>query len=280
MYTSPDEARSDLFLAGAVYLFGPVILQVLLQIVPLTRIGIVDTVLGVVQPLLFTLVVPVLLIRYRRESLAMYGLGPGSRGLLVGVLVAAPVALAVLATAVLGGRLLVPPTLTADPLLALLRALPRLASWFGLAGLAVYGTVKARDAFRSDVRPIRAVTLEIGRILAIIAGVATLLLFAVLGLHLELLLVPAGAAGVVYAALRAQRGPSGGASRATLLTPAVLLAIGPFTLFAGALDFVFSVWLASIVAAIGLALGILQETRRSALPAIGLAVTVALLTGL
>jgi hypothetical protein len=279
MYTSPDEARSDLFLAGAVYLFGPVILQILLGIVPLMRIGAVATFLSVVQPLLFTLVVPILLIRYRREPMSMYGLGPGSRGLLTGVLVAAPIAVAVLAVSLLGGRLLVPPTLTTEPAMALLRSLPRLATWLGLAGLAVYGTVKARDAFRSDSRTIPDVTYEIGKILAIVAGVATLLLFAVLGLQLELLLVPAGAAGVVLVALRLQRGPAV-TSRATLLTPAVLLALGPFALFSGALEFVFNVWLASVVAAIGLAIGVLQESRRSALPAIGLAVVVALLTGL
>src|SRR5690606_6192744 len=58
MYTSPDEARSDLFLAGAVYVFGGIVIALLLDILPLQRIPGVDIGLALVLPIVTTALVP------------------------------------------------------------------------------------------------------------------------------------------------------------------------------------------------------------------------------
>ncbi len=67
MYTSTEDARSDLFLSGAVFLFGGIIVQAVLRIIPLDRIPGLGAVLAVVLPLVTTVLVPYLLIRYRKE---------------------------------------------------------------------------------------------------------------------------------------------------------------------------------------------------------------------
>jgi hypothetical protein len=287
MYTSSDDARSDLFLAGAVYLFGPLILRVLFGIIPLTDIPVVGSVLLVVVPLATTVLVPYLLIRYRHEPLSLYGLGRSGAPLVVtGALLGVPVVGAAVLGALGGGQGLdgALPVVAAGAGEGAVELLARLAQWLGLALLAVYGTVKARDAFRGDPQTLREATLEIGRYVAIAAVVATVLLVVALSARgsaveaLLFLLPPLGVAGAVALTLRQLRPAV--ITRSTLLTPVVLLALGPFQLSFNPFDFVIGIWLAALFAAIGLIIGALQESRRSAYAAVGLAVVLACLTTL
>ncbi|HEV2088587.1 MAG TPA: hypothetical protein VGR21_09770 [Cryptosporangiaceae bacterium] len=288
MYTSPDEARSDLFLAGAVFLVGPVLLRILLGIFPLSRIPGFDALIALALPLMTTILVPWLLIRYRKERLADYGLG-GTSSFVLGLVLAAPIAAAgVLAALASGGPLLELPLVAAIMTGSWLAFLGRLLYWAGLVGLAVYMTVKARDAFRGDPAYLRSATVEIGRILALVAGVATVLLLvtvvfsaggSVLAAVARLLLLPLGvAAAVLLSTQRLRRTTL--TKRSTLLTPVVLFAIGPFALSLNALSFVAGLWQAALLAGVGLVIGALLEARRSALGPVGVGLALALMTGL
>lgn len=278
MYVTPHEARSDLFLSAAVYLFGPLFLQVLLGVAPVADLPGVGVTLAVLLPLVVTLLVPALLVRYRRESLGDYGVGgpTGGPALTAGLLAAAPIAVAAAAAGAVAGDLA-----ASLPLLAAARGAPalvlvQLARWLGLVGLAVYVTVKARDAFAAQPQYLRPAMLEIGRFVAVVAAVAAVLL-AVAAESVAPLLLPLGVAGAFLVALR-RVNPLTLTSRSTLLTPTVLLALGPFTLSFDAVAFVESVWVAALSAGVGLVVGVLQEARRSPLGAVGLAVVVALFT--
>jgi hypothetical protein len=287
MYASSDDARSDLFLSGAVYLFGPLILGVLFDIVPVMRVPMLGPLLSVILPLATTVLVPFLLIRYRGEPLSMYGLGrSGTPSFATGALLGGPVAGAAVVGALGGGQGIdaaLPITWLAGGG-GVLALLARLAQWLGLALLAIYGTVKARDALRGDPVTVREAALEIGRYVAIAAAGASLLLVVALvtrgsGVEaLVLLLSPLGVAGAGWLALRQLR--QAVTTRNVLLTPVVLLALGPFTLSLNAFTLVFGVWLAALYAGIGLIIGALQESRRDAYAAVGLAIVLACLTTL
>lgn len=291
MYTSPDEARSDLFLAGAVFLFGPLLLGVVLDLLPLDGIPGFGLVLAVVLPLVTTLLVPWLLIRYRKERLSDYGLGVPAQTFLPGLLLAAPiVAAALLAGLLSGGDVLADlPVVAAAASGSWVQLLARLVSWVGLVGLAVYMTVKARDAFRGDPMYLRTALLQIGRIVGLVAAGATVLLVVStlfnevssgsFGVIARLVLLPLAVAGAVLLATQRLRG-NVLTARPTLLTPVVLLAIGPFALSLNALSFVFGVWQAAVLAGVGLLIGSLLEARRSALGPLALGLALAVTTSL
>lgn len=292
MYTSTEEARSDLFLSGAVYVIGPAVIEIVLNILRLDRIATVQLLQQLAQPVVTTALVPILLMRYRRESFGQYGFGAGlPPNFAVGLLLASPIIVASVLSATLSAG---------QPLLGLgigvlvagldgvLALIARLLTWLGLGFLGVYATVKARDAFRSDFRTVRDETIRLGRIVAAVAAVAVsiVLLFSLpddggilgggLGLA-SLLLLPFGVAGSVFLLLRTLRGPSA-TSAATMLTPVVLLALGPLQLVFDAEGFALTVWFATLFAGVGLVIGALQESRRSALAGLGLALAVALFT--
>ncbi len=113
-------------------------------------------------------------------------------------------------------------------------------------------------------------------LIAVAAAVAAVLLAVATG-SVAPLLLPLGVAGAFLVALR-RLNPLTLTSRSTLLTPTVLLALGPFTLSFDAVAFVESIWVAALSAGVGLVIGALQEARRSPLGAVGLAVVVALFT--
>lgn len=280
MYASPEDARSDLLLAAAVFVFGPVLLSLLLVVIPLTRIPGMSAVLPVVLPVLVTAAVPVAMMRYRGEGWASIGLGTPRSGLGAGALLALPIVVAsILSVVALGGV----PT-DALPALAferpgwLLLVLTRLVTWLGLALLVAYVTTKARDAFRLDFSTIPEGMVRIGRILAIVVAVAAGLRLVVIG-TLSSVVLPLGVALTVYLVWRGLRGPSS-TGFAVLLTPTVLLAIGSFLLSFRLERLVESVWTGAMIAAIGLVMGALRESRRSAWPLVGLALVIALATTL
>lgn len=288
--TSTEDARSDLFLSGAVYVIGPTVIQILVNLLNLDAIPAVMIVLTILMPIATTALVPFLLMRYRNESLGQYGYGAGLPPHFgIGLLLASPIILAsVLGALVRGDPLsgigigeIIANGVDVVPLLALLA---RLLTWLGLGFLAVYATVKARDAFRSDFRTVRDETVWLGRILAAVAAVTvSVALLLTLpgqqgGLDLPtILLLPLGVAGSVMLSLRTLRGPSA-TSRATMLTPVVLLALGPFHLSLSGTAIALSVWLAALYAGVGLVIAALQESRRSALAGMGLTLALALFT--
>jgi hypothetical protein len=69
-------------------------------------------------------------------------------------------------------------------------------------------------------------------------------------------------------------------SRPVLLTPMVILAIGSLLIFGGAVNFVYGIWRGAMLAALGLVIGLLLESRRSALAPLGLGTGLALLSPL
>jgi hypothetical protein len=159
-----------------------------------------------------------------------------------------------------------------------LMVVQRLAQWVGLVGLSVYATVKARDAFRLDPKTLREAVIEIGRVLAIVAAVAAVLLLVTgAGSPLELFLPPLGVAASVWLGLQRLRGPSS-TSRSVLLTPTVLLALGVFTLSFNALAFVQGAYNAALFGGVGLLVGLCMEGRRSGIAALVLALAIALLS--
>lgn len=292
MYTSTEDARSDLLLSGAVYVFGPVLIELLRDLLRLDGIPGVPIALAILTPIATTVLVPVLLMRYRHESIGQYGYGAGlPPNFGIGLLLAAPIVVASLLGATFAGDPLSGLGIgevirTAAAPNALLGLLVRLLSWIGVGFLAVYATVKARDAFRSDFRTVRDDTIWLGKILAAVAAVAVSIALLLMlpgqqgGLGLVmLLLLPLGVAGSVALLLRTLRGPSA-TSRATMLTPVVLLALGPFQLSFRATELAISVWEAAMYAGVGLVIAALQESRRSALACLGLTLTIAVLSRL
>jgi hypothetical protein len=291
MYTSTEDARSDLFLSGAVYVIGPALIQILRELLRLDRIPGMTPALGIIVPIATTALVPVLLMRYRHESIGQYGYGAGlPPNFGIGMLLAAPIVVAGVVGAAVAGDPLAGLGIgdvirTAAAPAALLGLLIRLLSWLGLGFLAVYATVKARDAFRSDFRTVRDDTIWLGKILGAVAAVALSIALLLIsrdagGLGLVMLLVlPLGVAGSVALLLRTLRGPSA-TSRATMLTPVVLLALGPFQLSFRPSELALSVWYAAMYAGVGLVIAALQESRRSALACLGLTLTIALFSPL
>lgn len=290
MYTSTEDARSDLFLSGAVFVIGPAVFDILRSLLPVDRIPGVTVLLILLIPVATTALVPYLLMRYRGESFGQYGYGAGlPPNFGVGLLLALPLVAASVLTALI---------VSGDPvagigLVALVNGEPlvllaRLLTWVGLGFLAVYTTVKARDAFRSDYRTVRDETIGLGRILAVVAAVAISIallftapgsgglgrgaqVFALLGL------LPLGVAASVALVLWLIRGPSA-TSRATMLTPVVIMALGPLQLSFNLQALALTVRQAVVYAGIGLVIAALQESRRSAVATLGLTLAIALLT--
>lgn len=291
MYTSTEEARSDLFLSGGVYLIGPAAIQIVRSLLRLDAVPGVTAVLALAVPVATTALVPYLLMRYRNESFGQYGYGAGlPPNFGVGLLLALPVVLASVATGAIAVR---------DPVAGLgvaavlqgnvLVFVARVLTWAGLGFLAVYATVKARDAFRSDYRTVRDETITLGRVLGMVAAAAVsiALLFTrpdVGGfgggqLFAVIVALPVGVAVGVLLVIQMLRGPSA-TSRATMLTPVVLLALGPFQLALDVGELALTVRLAVAYAGVGLIIAALQESRRSAVATLGLTLAIAVLSTL
>jgi hypothetical protein len=287
-YTSPDEARSDLFLSGGTYLLGGALLSILVRVTGLGRVPGLGFALALALPLLTTVLVPVLLMRYRGETLRDLGLGGGGdpsvvQGLLAGLpLVAAAAAASLLASL---------PLASAFPLLNLggpagaFSVAVGVVTWAGLLFLAFYCTVKGRDAFRGEGHAIDDAAIRIGRFIGIAAGVAiVLLILATLGDMgsgdlLSLLVYPLGVAGAVLIALRVAGG-AGSTTMPTLLTPVVLLALGPFALTLNPGALVVMVYGTALYAGIGLVVAILVERTRRGAGVLALALVLGLATQL
>lgn len=291
MYTSTEDARSDLFLSGAVFLFGGIIVQAILAIIPLDRIPGVRLPLVVVLPLVTTVLVPFLLIRYRKEPWSMYGLaGFSGRVFGLGVALALPIVLAGVALALLAQvpPLAAVPLAGADHLAGVETVLVRTTRWLGYVLLAAYGTVKARDAFRGTPQVMYTGARQIAGILGVAVAVAGVLLLVsraargqltgdLIG-SAELLLLPLGVASAVVVVLGSVRG-AGTVTRPTLVTPAVLMGMAAIRGLAfDAVAFVTTIYLVGLLALLGLVIGMLQESRQTAWGAVGLGLAIGALT--
>ena len=286
MYTSADEDRSDLFLAAAVYVLGPELLGVILSRVPIPAVAI--PFVRVVLIVLTTIAVPLWLIRYRKQHLRDFGFdGRFSAGGL-GLVAALPVAGAYMLSSQIGGTgpFVGVPVVDAVLYGAYLEVALSIFSGLCVTFLVIYATVKARNAFRTDPAYIPATMLHLGRYAAIIAAVSdVLLMLTVIARDLgaletmQVVLVPVAVAASAWIVHRSVRG-SQLTSRATLLTPMVLMAVGSFVIFAEAFDIVFGLWRASVLAGVGLIVGVLLESRRTAWAPLGFAVGLVLLTPL
>jgi hypothetical protein len=285
-YTSPEEARSDLFLSGAAYVFGGSLLAIIVSTTGINRIPGVGVALAVVLPIVTTVLVPLLLMRYRGESLRDLGLGGGGDPSVVPGLVAGlPVVVAAVAASALASR----PILSGLPVLnlggpaGLLGMLVGLLQWLGVLFLAFYGTVKARDAFRGEAQSLDDAVVRVGRFVGILAGVALVLMILSLLRRLEgtdvlaLLAYPVGVTAAVAVALRLTAG-SGTSTMPTVLTPVVLLAIGPFAITLNATAFTFMLYGVALYAGIGLVVAVLVERTRRGGGVLALALVLGLAT--
>lgn len=288
---SREDARSDLLLSAAVFVFGPVALQLLLGIFGL-RLGRTGTqVLVIVLALLSTVLVPLLLMKYRNEAPArVLGLGPGDRSVPVGLLAAVPLLLAGLIEVVIqtaAGSAMI----ASHPVVALVAGNPlavvvQLVAWVGVVTLALYATVKARDAFGGLPTRIEDAAWRIGRILAIAAAVTTVLGVATVLLGdatplaaVEVVVWPLAVAAMIWIVLGRTPG-TGTTSMATLITPTVLCGLGNFVLTLSPADIVTMLHVTALSAGVGLGVGILAERTRRGGGVLALAVLIALGTGL
>jgi hypothetical protein len=295
---SREDARSDLLLSGAVFVFGPFALSILLQVLGLDVLGGTGgQLLRIVLIVAVTMLVPFLLMSYRQEHpAAVLGLGAGDRTVPIGIVASLPLLAvgAVLLLLALGGGGFggggVP--LGEHGVLALLTGnvltvIARLLAWLGVLGLALYATVKARDAFGGEPARVEDAAWRIGRILAIAAAATTALaLVATIAQRpdvtalLGVLLWPLGVAATVWLILR-RTGGAGSTTVPTLVTPTVIGAVGNFHLsLFNPTQLVFSLYWVTLSAGLGLAVGILAERSRRGGGILVLAVLIALGTGL
>lgn len=273
MYTTPDEARSDLVLAVATYVFGPALVGLLFAVIPLGRVPGVGEATALALPLVFTILVPLLLIRYRRQSLAGHGFGGVDASVPRAVLLAVPVIAAGAAAGLLAGWPVVM-VLPAAGLVDLpgggtIGALARVLRLVGVLLLTAYALTKAPSAFRGQPLGLRDGVTRVGRILAIVGGAALALMIvgdllsgrgALDGLTLGVdLLQAVGVAGAVWLALR-----GADHTRTTtlpvLVTGVAVMAIGPFGLFGGVGAFLAGLYSAMLHGAMGLALAVVVQT--------------------
>lgn len=294
MNGNPDDARSDMLLAAAAYLFGPLFVGLFLQFVPLLRVPVLGEVLIVTLPLVFTVLVPFLLIRYRDESPRDYGFGDGpDSSALLGLLAGLPIVAAGLLVGLVRHQDLVAglPMFPGDGLLALgssspvLVTLERVTRWVGLLLLALYVSTKARDAFRSAPADTAHVVRKVGLVIGVGAAVTTVLLFLSmlgdldLGRTVAVLLGPVAVAASVFV-VTARVGLRGSLVMPVVVAPVVLLAVGPFRFTLQTITFLNGLYGAALFAGIGLAVALLVDRTRRALGVVMLGLVIATLTTL
>jgi hypothetical protein len=272
VYLAADDARSDFFLAAAVYVIGPSIVALLLRAVPqVTAVPVLGVVLLLALPFLLTAAMPLFLLRYREGSFAALRTG-GTAGLLLGATCGAVVAAGVAAAELLAGG---DPVAVAGE--ALLVGAVAAVTWLSLAVLAVFLHRRAEYAFRPVSEHQSTLVRQAAAACLGTAAVATLLL-VLAGQPPSALLVVLGLVGAF--ALAERRLPQQGlGERWWVWAPVVALAIGPLQLlaafFGAAEGFLVSAQQAAAVGLFGLLVVMGLHARRGARPAFGLALLVA-----
>ncbi|MTV26486.1 hypothetical protein FTX61_13845 [Nitriliruptoraceae bacterium ZYF776] len=291
MYVSAEDARSDVILAGAAAIFGPLLLTLVDGTPGLPRAGAPRVALDLAFAFAITGLVPLLLARYRRDLPGAFLLGP-VRGaqrpraqVTTGLVLALPIAVLgiVRGLAVVGelgpaalGRIsaaaLPAPVVgrtTFDVVGALLAVATVVVLTLGALLLIGFVTVRGRDAFRQDDRSSTELLRTVGM------GAAGLGL--VLGLVRSIgsgspLLAVLNALTLAAVVLLVDRQVPRGATvpRAAVLTPAVLVVLLHVFAAGGLLGggLVRGLQTGALAGGIALALAILAEHRRSMLVAV------------
>lgn len=165
MYTSPDEAKSDVILAGAAALFGGFVMVVVSQLPLYPNTGLLGVLVEIFWIFALTGLVPLLLARYREDGVAAFGLDGARDGWQRGLVLAAPVALLGALRELAGAGSLLPtllgriggatggsPALTAptvpDPAEMTVRALELIVLVLGALLLTTFLAVRGREGFR------------------------------------------------------------------------------------------------------------------------------------
>lgn len=273
MYLSADDARSDFFLAAALYVIGPTLIQLLVQAAP----GLFSNTAGlwfltVVVPILTAAAMPLFLLRYREESFAVLR-GGGVRGLLLGLaLGSVPVVATLLGEVVGGGQLAELGTvLTPRTILSLI------ARWGSLAILAVFLYTRAEYAFR-PISERQAVLVRQAGLAAVGTVVVATVLLLLAGQPLASLVAAAGLVGLYFLAERLLP-QHGVGERWWVWAPVITMALGRvrlFSLFQGGATFLASAQQGAAAALFGLVVVMALHNRRGGLVAFGLATGFAL----
>lgn len=267
MYLSADDARSDFFLAAALYVIGPSLVALLVGGLPgvfASRVGL--WFLGVVVPLLTTAAMPLYLMRYRGEPLSGLLAGGGGSAA-TGLLVAVPLVVGVAVGEVIGGGQV---ALLGD--VGGLVLLSILVRWGSLAVLAVFLWRRAEYAFRPFSEAQSLLTRRAGMASAATVGVSTVLLL--LDARPVLALLPAAGLAAVYLLAERLLPQEGMGERWWAWAPAITLALGPLellSLFFGGASFLTSAQQAAGVALFGLVVTMALHARRGGALAFGLA---------
>jgi hypothetical protein len=269
MYLSADDARSDFFLAAAVYVIGPTLVSLLLRFVPDgATTGVAGVAVSIVTTVLVTAAMPLFLLRYREGSFAPLRTG-GARGLGTGAAIGAVALVAVALAEVLGGAdlpVLVDLLTPGIVLLVVVR-------WASLAVLAIFLHVRAEHAFRPVSEHQQTLVRRAGIAVTATLGVSALLLVLSGGLPVWSLLAVAGIAAAYPVAERLLP-PSGVGERWWVWAPPITLALGPLDLFGflrGGAGFLLSAQQAAVAALVGLVALMGLHARRGAAVAWGFA---------
>ena len=285
VYLAPDDAKTDVILAAAAAVLGVTLRGFVITLPLYPRPGLVAAVLDLGWIVVVTALVPVLLVRHRRDGAS--GLGFGDAGIGTGLLLAVPAVVVGLGAQLLAGaepltallgRLAAPATatLTVDLAVGLARVV-----LFSAGALVLYGFLasRAREGFpRSpDVLLTRALRL---------AGLGAVGLAAVTGLVRALTqlsavafgLVLLNVAGLAAVLLLADRLVPAGLTmpRTVVITPLLVLVVANIFatggLFRG--DLVSAVYGAALGAGLVLPVAALAQTRAGIAPAVPLVVVV------
>jgi hypothetical protein len=295
VYLAPDDAKSDVILAGAVVVFGGAARAFVSSLGFYPRQGIAAIALELVWIVALTALVPVLLARYRGDGLEAFGFGGGRVGgggvgggvdgggaAFAGVLVALPVAIVGVAITamVLGspsrallGQLGAP---TTDALSAVVRLVGVLALSLGTLVVVGFLSVRGREGYPRS--PEQSLTQLVRTIGIGAAGIALVLgLARSIGPGSPLVALLSALAGAAVVLLTDRLIPSGvTVPRSSVLTPVVVVVIANVVaaggLFRG--DLVSGLYLAGLGATTAVAIAALAQTRRGTWTAAPLVVAI------
>ncbi|MGI9017340.1 MAG: hypothetical protein ACR2HR_09605 [Euzebya sp.] len=269
MYLDSDDARSDFFLAAAVYVIGPTLIALLLDALPVGLAGgSLGTVILIAEPLITIAAMPLFLLRYRENSLAgLWGGGAGSLALGFGLASVFAVALGV-GEVLAGGPVAQLPELV--PVAILIVVVVR---WLSLSVLAIFLFRRAEYAFRPISESQSTLVRQAGLACVGTALVATVLLLLA-DLPVWALLPAAGLVGLFFLAER-RLPQSGMGERWWVWAPVITLALGPleiFSIFFDGSNFLVSAQQAGGVALFGLVAVMALHNRRGGALVIGMSI--------
>ena len=285
MYLAPDDAKTDVILAAAAAVLG-VTLRGFVTSLPLyPRPGLIAAVLDLGWIVVLTALVPVLLVRHRRDGAR--GFGFGDAGLGGGLLLAAPALVVGLGVQLLAGaepvtallgRLAAPATaaLAADLAIGLARV-----ALFSVGALVLYGFLasRAREGFpRSPDLPLTQALRTAGMGAVGLAAVTGLMRAITQGSAVGFGFVLLNVLGLVAILLLADRLVTPGLTmpRTVVITPLLVLVVANIFATGGFFrgDLLGALYGAALGAGVVLPVAALAQTREGIAPAIPLVIVV------